>query len=972
MNLALSAMIAAGVVSASPVDIGLRAADPTSTNNHFDREIAPLLARRCLECHNGEDKKGGLNLATSAGSLGGGDSGPAIVAGDPDASLLWARIDADEMPPKHPLPTAEREAFRAWISDNASWGAGEIDRFRYSSDSRAGYDWWALQPVKRSVPPARVADSWSRNEIDRFIWDALTERGLTPAGDANRAILIRRVCFDLTGLPPTPAEIDAFVRDESADAYERLVDRLLTSPQYGVRWARHWLDVVRFGESNGFEYDEFRADAWPYRDWVVDALNNDLPYDDFVRQQLAGDVLHPTDLDGAVATGFLTAGAYDTAGQGQQSAAMRAVVRQDELEDLVGTICQSFLGMTVNCARCHDHKFDPIRQREYYAISAAISGVRHGVRDLQELQLSGTRAEQHAALESRRNEIQRLLATLEQPVRERLSGIQTSQLIELQPIASWEFTSDSEAARFDKLELFGGAKLTKSGLLLEGETAYAATLPLDLPLREKTLEVWVKLADTTQRGGGAMSVQTLDGAEFDAIVFAERDRQQWMAGSNGFARTRDFGGSPETEAAQHAIHFCITYAGDGTITAYREGQSYGKAYRAPEVSALEAGKWQVLFGLRHSPPTPGKCLSGAIERARLYDRALTAEEVALSSGNVGTAPVIQAHLAPADRDRHVQLSHELRELDAQLRIVRPESVYASLSKQPEPTHLLSRGDAAQPLAAIGAGGIASLAGVDSQFGLAPDAPEAERRIRLARWITDRNNPLFVRVLVNRVWHYHFGQGLVETPNDLGFNGGRPSNPLLLDWLAAEFIDSGFRLKALHRLIVTSSAYRQNSQFVPANAELDFDNRLLWRKSPLRLEAEAIRDSMLAVAGVLDSSLGGPGFREMKMVIAPGTNTFLYSPDDPTRREFKRRTLYRVWARSGRNALLDVLDCPDPSTTAPKRTVTTTPLQALALLNNAFVLHLADQFAERLAREAGTNQRDQIELAYRLALGRRPD
>ena len=314
----------------------------------------------------------------------GGEQGVVIVPGKPDASLLWQFVNEGKMPPKKPLRAAEKTCCGRGSQQGRSRGSDPIDPFRATTDKLAGYDWWALQPVVRPKLPAAKNIRWSRNAIDAFVLHKLEGRGLHPAAPADRRTLIRRLSFDLLGLPPTPEEVAAFENDPSPEAYERLVDRYLHSPQYGVRWARHWLDVVRFGESNGFEFDEPRPNAWPYRDWVVNALNRDMPYDKFVRLQLAGDVLRPDDADAVKATGFLVAGAYDTVGQTQQSKAMKCVVRQDELEDIVGTVGQTFLGCTIHCARCHDHKFDPIRQVEYYRLTAALGGVRHGVRTLPE------------------------------------------------------------------------------------------------------------------------------------------------------------------------------------------------------------------------------------------------------------------------------------------------------------------------------------------------------------------------------------------------------------------------------------------------------------------------------------------------------------------------------------------------------------------------------------------------------------
>jgi hypothetical protein len=303
------------------------------------------------------------------------------VPGDAAASLLWQRVQAGKMPPKRPLAAVEITLLKRWIDSGAAWGTEPLDPFRFTSASRGGYDWWSLQPVVRPNLPRAPGSSGARNGSDAFILAKLGEKGLAPSPEADRQTLIRRLSFDLTGLPPTPEEVTAFAQDPRPDAYEHLVDRLLASPHYGERWARHWLDVVRFGESNGFEHDELRRNAWPYRDWVIRALNRDLPFDQFARLQLAGDVLLPGDREGVVATGFLVAGGYDTVGQQQQSLAMKAVVRQDELEDVIATVGQAFLGLTVQCARCHDHKFDAVRQEEYYRLAAALGGVHPGERD---------------------------------------------------------------------------------------------------------------------------------------------------------------------------------------------------------------------------------------------------------------------------------------------------------------------------------------------------------------------------------------------------------------------------------------------------------------------------------------------------------------------------------------------------------------------------------------------------------------
>ena len=936
---------------------------------HFDRVIAPILARRCLDCHSGATPKGGLDLSRQATAMRGGDSGEAIVPSDLDASLLWENVGQGKMPPKVKLPDNEKRILRDWIAAGAKWGSDPIDPFRFTTDRRAGRDWWALQPVSRPALPPIVGREGALNPVDWFIRSELESKGLSRAPEADRRTLIRRLAFDLVGLPPTPEEVASFLQDGRAGAYERLVDRYLASAQYGVRWARRWLDLARFGESNGFEHDEFRPNARPYRDWVVDALNPDLPYDQFARLQLAGDVLFPDDSRAIAATGFLVAGAYDSVGQSQQSDAMRKVVRQDELEDLVGTVAQTFLGLTVHCARCHDHKFDPIMQSEYYAMTAALAGVRHGERDLTpfdpEVKATNARIDRWVAE----------LAALEAPIRQKLgSKPGAASGVAPTPIARWDFDQSAQ----DQVgplhgSLAGGAELSSEGLKLDGKTAYASTVPLVRDLKAKTIEAWVRLDDLNQTGGGVVSIQNLNGQMFDAIVFGERETGRWMAGSEGFVRFRPFEGPQESDAAKRTVHIVISYAEDGTISAYREGQPYGKPYNAGAPITFRAGQSQILFGLRHATPGGNRLLSGVVVRARLYDWALSAAEIAASAIAVNDAvpdSVIDASLEPEKKAERARL---IEQISASRKVLRASThkAYAVVPREPDTTHRLIRGNTAQPGEVVAPGGLSALAGLGSSFGIAADAGDAERRIRLAAWVSDARNPLFARVIVNRLWQGHFGAGLVETPSDFGFNGGRPSHPALLDWLACELIDRRWSLKQLHRLIVTSATYRQAAPMNPAAVKIDANNRLLWRKAPQRLEAESVRDAMLAVSGALDLRLGGPGFREFVVSQAPGTITNQYKPLLDAGRDQDRRTFYRTWARGGRSGFLDAFDCPDPSTTAPRRPVTTTPLQALAMLNNALVLRLSDRFADRLEHDAGRDVGRQIERAYQLALSRAP-
>lgn len=951
--------------------------EPPAAGGSVEDAAGRVLAVRCVGCHNASESQGGLDLSRAETLTKGGDSGAVVSPSHPDQSLLWERVAAGEMPPKTRLEDAEKQTLKRWIAAGAKWPGGTLDPFQFTSSQRAGYDWWSLQPLSSTRIPSDPHFGEVRNAIDAFVLAHLksTSGGaLTPSPAADRRTLIRRLSFDLLGLPPSLDEIEAFEQDPRNDAYDRLVDRLLASPAYGERWARPWLDLARFGESQGFERDKLRTNSWRYRDWVIDAWNEDLPYDEFCRRQIAGDVLEPQDPAAAIATGFLVAGPWDEVGQKQQSAAMRAVVREDELEDLVATIGQTFLGLTLNCGRCHDHKVDPVTQTEYYRLAASLAGVWHGepeiaAQDARQIE-AGT-----AGAAARQRVLERELQTLEQPTRERLQREREQRRVQASPpvpYAAWEFETDLNATSGRlALELKQGARQEQGKLHFDGN-GFASTTPLDKDIREKTLEAWVRLDNLKQQGGGVISIQTLDGAVFDAIVFGEQEARRWMAGSNGFVRTRSFQGEEERDAERAFVHVAIVYRADGTIIGYRQGRRYGEEYRVEAPILFEAGKTQVVLGLRHGPPGGNRLLTGVVERAALYDRALSDEEVAAAAGTtadfVSEAELVAA-LQPAQRERREELRFELEQVRQDIARWRDRRAYAVAPQKPNPTHVLLRGNPATPAALVAPGGIGAIRGVAGDFQLPPDASDADRRRKLADWIANDHNPLFARVIVNRLWQFHFGVGLVDTPNDFGFNGGRPSHPALLDWLARELVRSDWSLKRIQRLMVTSATYRQTSRSRIEGIQMDAANRLLWRKSPQRLEAEMLRDTLLSVTGELNSELHGPGYYDFRTFTS---NSQFYELRDPVGPTFQRRSLYRTWVRSGRNPFLDVFDCPDPSTKTPTRPVTTTPLQALALLNNSAVLRLSERLAQQLKQECGDDPAAQVGQAFRIVLGREPD
>jgi mono/diheme cytochrome c family protein len=679
----------------------------------FAREVAPIFQVHCVRCHQPGIRKGELSLATVADLK----ANEHVVPGKPaESHLLEMVIPAAEgerpaMPKEgKPLAADQVAVLRRWIAEGAVWPKEIVVREK----SKADAGWWSLQPLADVEPPSPpgLPPEWSPNPIDRFVMAQLAEHKLPPNPPADRRTLIRRVTYDLTGLPPTAAELEAFVNDTSEDAYAKLVERLLASPHYGEQWGRHWLDVVRFGESNGYERNVLINNAWPFRDYIIRSFNEDKPFDRLVLEHLAGDVIGADDPHVEIGTGFLVCGPYDNVGN--QDAVQAAIIRANHADEIIRATSEAFLGLTIGCARCHDHKFDPLLQKDYYSLYATFFGVRHDSR----------------------------------------------------PIATKE---EREAAERDGRE---------------------------------------------QKDGKQPTLPTAFAGRFEEIA----DRP-----------------------------------------------------------------FQVLIG--------------------------------------GDPQKVGEEVTPASLD--------------------------------------------------------ALTTLGSSYRLPNTAKEGDRRLALARWIVAADNPLTPRVLANRLWHYHFGMGIVDTPSDFGYMGGRPTHPELLDWLARQVQEQGWRLKPLHRLIVTSQTYRQASTWRKDAADVDGNSRLLWRYPPRRLTGEELRDTMLALAGKLPADeKGGPGFRLYKYI---EDNVATYVPLDEHGPETYRRAVYHQNARAAQVDVLSQFDCPDPAMAAPRRATTTTPLQALALMNHRFTLDMARFFAERVEKAANQDEnsavhkrRAEITRAFIEALGREPD
>lgn len=958
----------------------------------FDRQIAPLLANRCLSCHNSTLKKGDLNLSKEAEARAGGENGAAISAGNPKDSLIWERIAADEMPPKQPLSRDEKETLRQWIAQGAEWGTDPIDPFRHTTDSRAGYDWWSLQPISRpAVPAVRNAD-WPRNEIDHFILEGLEKEGITPGEQADPRTLLRRLYFDLIGLPPILREEGGRVKEEllgieidlmsllrDPAAYSAVVDRLLASPHYGERWARHWMDVIRFGESQGFERNRIRENAWRYRDWIIQAFNRGMPYDEFVRQQIAGDVLYPGDLDAMLATGFLVCGTWDQVGHNEGSPEMRKAVRQDDLEDLVAAFGQSFLGLSINCARCHDHKFDPISQREYYQAAALLGGVTQEEKERQGISAKPS-TEEHRQWTKERDSSRHKLTAMEQSLRDKYgktsggSPIEGLQVLYLPEETSGKTLADRSAVG-NPLDLVTGDKVR-----FASEKPAAKLIAAAKATNEFTVEVWLTAAKANQSGPARIITLSLDSGQRNFTLGQDGSRYDLR-----FRTTKtDQNGMPSLASPDGAVviqktHVAFTFDLSGDVRCYVNGKQAASRNFGGDLS-----NWNDSFRLALGNELSGdRNWEGKLHFVAIYNKSLTPEQIARNfeteSRDVRfgeSLDKILAKASSAEQSKYANLRNELQHLD-QTEPAPPFDgiAHVVIPKQPPVYHVLSRGDYRNPGDVVAPRGLQALSpgGLSDDFGLKPDAPEAERRAALARWVADPGNPLTPRVLVNRLWHYHFGRGIVDTPSDFGFVGGRPSHPRLLDWLAAKFVDGGWQIKEMHRLIVTSATYRQASNVRNETASAkDAENRLLWRANSMRLEGEALRDAVLAVSRALNTKVGGASYRDMKVSGGVmGTNAEFTDPTGEFTENTCRRTIYRLWARSGNNPMLESLDCPDPSVMFPRRTETMTPVQSLSLLNSSFMENCAKMFAERVRRDAGENIEGQIDEVYHLALGRGP-
>jgi hypothetical protein len=1020
----------------------------------FEKEVRPLLVERCLKCHGDQKPKGGLQLTSQAAVLKGGDTGRAAVAGKPDESLLIqaVRHNGDlKMPPKEKLKDREIETLTRWVKLGLPWpqGAGlaapSDKKFVLTDEQRR---FWAWQPVKVVLPPQVTNTTWARSDLDRYVLARLEAKGLRPAKPADKGTLIRRATFDLTGLPPTPEEIDAFLKDDSPEAFARVVDRLLASPAYGQRWGRHWLDVVRYTDSfdsRGLGGPGDCSEAWRYRDWVVDAFNRDMPYGQFVIEQVAGDLLPAAQPAGTVATGMLAIGNW---GGGD---ADKDKLLTDIADDQIDVVSKAFLGVTLSCARCHDHKFDPFSQDDYYGLAGIFFSTHilpnvgpktDGPPMMRISVASKEDREKRQRYQTRLAELEKQLkaATEEQYAAfAREQGPQTARYL----MAAWAYQSRPPAEASLSLDDFAkrrgllpfalrawmdrlGAgeyrlmmKQTrdvggKSGvhgwrgepdcpnLVVNTTDKEVAILTFKLPPKSVSVHPgpnngvavgWKSPVTGNIRIGGRVIDADPVGGDGIAWIIDHRGadgRHELASGDipNGGAQKLADG-----KGAASLTSVSVS-AGDSIELLVLPKANYGFDTTTVELVIATAdgqSAWDLARDLTDDPHqgNPHRDRLGHDAVWHFYDMADSnrARQPAADPALTAWLRAVAAKASPSELERaalDIQKTFDRTGAGSPFRIkdradekYLPEPGRAALAKLAAEIDALKKSPPPPEMTVHGAqeGGVPGSphAGVhdvrvhirgryDRLGDLVPrhfpvvlagekQSPisDGSGRLQLAKWLASADNPLTARVMVNRLWQHHFGEGIVRTPSNFGKLGERPTHPELLDWLADQFVRSGWSMKTMHRLMMLSAAYQQASESDAETLKADPDNRLFGHMNRHRLEAEAVRDSLLAASGRLDPSLGGAATRDFN------------SP---------RRTLYQLTVRSDRSGFGPLFDAADPTAPADHRNVSTVAPQALFLMNHPFAKEQAKALARRIMAEKG-NDAEKIGRTYVLLYGRPP-
>ncbi len=946
----------------------------------FARDVQPILKSRCYSCHDGRKHKAGLRLDVRSSALRGGESGkPAVVPGDSKKSDLIRRItstDDDEvMPPEgERLSAAQVKLLRDWIDAGAVWPDA------LAGDDARGKNHWAFRaPVRPPLPVLKDAKG-VRNPLDRFIHARLEKENLAPSPEADRVTLLRRLSLDLIGLPPTIAEVDAFLADKSEDAYERVVDRLLASPHYGERWGRHWLDAARYADSDGFEKDKSRQ-VWFYRDWVINALNRDLPYDQFIIEQLAGDLLPGATQDQIVATGFLRNSMIN-----EEGGIDPEQFRMEAMFDRMDAIGKSILGLTIQCAQCHNHKFDPLTQAEYYQMFAFLNNDHEANIAVYTPDEQRQRADVFRGIHTIENELRHRHPDWRQRMHaweDTVKGNQPTWIVvrpdvdeestggqKYLPMADGSFLAQGYAptkhtvrmkVKTDvqnitafRLELLNdpnlplggpGRSIKGTGALTEFKVQVA---PADNPGKTE----WVKFVKATADVNPPEKV--LDSIYDDKsgkkrvtgpIAFA-------IDGNNETAWSNDLDPGRRNQPCK-AVFLAdkpITHP-KGTILTFHLTQNHG-GWNSDDNQNHNLGRFRLSIttkpGAEADPLPPRVRDMLSISRS---SRTPAQEAVLFSYWRTTVAEWKDAN------DRIEALWKQYPEGSSQL-VLQSRSM-------PRDTHVLKRGDFLKPAQSVSPGVPAFL------HPLPPGAPPT--RLTFARWLVDRRSPTTARALVNRVWQTYFGTGLVTSSEDLGTQSQPPSHPELLDWLAVEFMDNGWSLKKLHKLIVCSATYRQSSRLTPELKTRDPYNRLLARGPRFRVEGEIVRDIALSASGLLNPAVGGrsvfppqPGF----LLLPPASYGPKVWPEDKGPNRY-RRGLYTFRYRSVPYPMLQTFDVPNGDASCVRRARSNTPLQALMTLNEPVFLDCARTLALRTLTDGGVTDTDRVVYAFRRCLGRTP-
>lgn len=962
MNHSLTLRIAVAALGLLAVQTRAGAQTPDAAGlAFFESKIRPVLVKECYQCHSAESAankklRGGLQLDTREGVRKGGDTGPAVVPGDVKKSLLLAALRHDgeikNMPPRGKLSDEVIADFVKWIETGAADPRdGSPLPGKRLIDLEAGKQFWSFRPLLAATPPDVKNTSWVRNVVDRFVLAGLEAKNLAPSQPLSRERLLRRVTFDLIGLPPTPEEVDAFISDPSPDALDRVVDRLLASDRYGERWGRHWLDVVRFAESGGYEFDGDRQGAYHYRDFVIQALNRDLPFDEFVRLQLAGDELQPNDFFATSATGFLVAGPYP----GQTTAKTLQPIRYDHLDDMIATTGTAFLGLTLGCARCHEHKYDPIPQQDYYRLIATLGRTDSMTRQMDPNPEVYRQAK--AAFDAAHAPLARELAKYE---KETLPGRFAEWLTteKTKPTAPWWTLEPTAVVGRSPLKRLDDGSYLATGKAEKTDT-YTITATTSQP-KVVALRIETLRDDSLPRGGPGRSPDgnfTLTELTLTAtpsasagkpgakpvVVKLKPGKATFEQDGNALAAAVD--GDPKTgwsvggdTGKDHAATFLAEmpfgFEGDAVLSIVLKFDR-----------DFAAGRIRLAIALEDAP------LDGT-------SRPQTGAEI---------LTLLAAQEGKLDGKHRANIVQWFRKVDATT-----EQAFAvvdrSLAKEPKPpltpvfsatsgrggdVHYLIRGETERKNGVAPPGFAQVLMNADESRWLRSSSAVKPPRVALADWMTDSQHGaghLLARVIVNRLWQHHFGKGLVRTPNDFGAQGEPPTHPELLDYLAAELIRGGWRLKPLHRLLLSSAAYQQGSDRSEMAVKVDPQNRLWWHVPPRRLEAEAIRDSLLMVGGSLDLKMFGPGTLDEN------------SP---------RRSVYLTVKRSRLLPMLQAFDAPEPIQSVGERQLTTATTQALMMMNSRLVRQQAEKLARTVQPMKAEDVPQAVEKAYRLALGRRP-